>query len=246
MHRKSLIFLMVWSLGLYIPLVSTGCQLRPADGHTLRVLAVETFLADIAQNVAGGRVKVQALMPLGADPHSFEPTPKDVVQVADSDVLIVNGAGFEEFLKPLLQNAGGKRLMIEASAGLTTRAPGPGETAREGDPHFFMNPIDAAARGIENNDTVKITSPEGSSIRRVLVTERIMPGVTSLPHGAWTEFDDNLGVDKAGSDNFLEAGIALGEGNFGYNSQMVQVEKWNGPALQPDSHWPQRIPIEEA
>ncbi len=111
---------------------------------------------------------------------------------------------------------------------------------------FFMNPIDAAARGINNSDTVKITTPEGSSIRRVLVTDRIMPGVTCLPHGAWTEFDDALGVDKAGSDNYLEPGIPRGEGNFGYNSQIVQVEKWNGSPLQPDSHWPQRIPIKEA
>ena len=64
----------------------------------LKVLAVETFLADIAQNVAGDRLKIEALMPLGVDPHSFEPTPQDVARVAESDVLIVNGAGFEEFL----------------------------------------------------------------------------------------------------------------------------------------------------
>ena len=110
---------------------------------------------------------------------------------------------------------------------------------------FFMNPIDAAARGIKNSDTVKITSSEGSSIRHVLTTERLMPGVTILPHGAWTEFDDSLEVDKAGSDNYLEAGVALGEGNFGYNSQIVQVEKWDGARLMPDSQWPQRIPIKE-
>ncbi len=70
-----------------------------------------------------------------------------------------------------------------------------------------MNPIDANARGIKNGDVVKITSSEGSTIRHVLVTARIMPGVTYLPHGAWTEFDETLGVDKAGSDNYLEAGV---------------------------------------
>jgi anaerobic dimethyl sulfoxide reductase subunit A len=110
---------------------------------------------------------------------------------------------------------------------------------------FVMNPIDAAARGIKNSDMVKITSSEGSAIRHVLVTDRLMPGVTILPHGAWTEFDDALGVDKAGSDNYLEAGVPVGEGNMGFNSQIVQVEKWDGPALAPDSRWPQRIPIKE-
>ena len=73
----------------------------------LNVLAAQSFLADIAQNVAGDRLKVEALIPLGVDPHIFEPTPADVRKVADSDVLNVNGAGFEEFLAGLLENAGG-------------------------------------------------------------------------------------------------------------------------------------------
>ncbi|MBP7689178.1 MAG: zinc ABC transporter substrate-binding protein, partial [Thermoflexales bacterium] len=63
------------------------------------------------------------------DPHSFEPTPQDVATVAESNVLIVNGAGFEGFLDELLQNAGGERTVIEASAGLTSRAAREGEEA---------------------------------------------------------------------------------------------------------------------
>ncbi|MCL6542000.1 MAG: metal ABC transporter substrate-binding protein [Roseiflexus sp.] len=98
-----------------------------AMAPTLNVLAAQSFLADIAQNVAGDRLKVEALIPLGVDPHIFEPTPADVRKVADSDVLIVNGAGFEEFLAGLLENAGGERLVIEASKGLSSR------TAREGE-----------------------------------------------------------------------------------------------------------------
>lgn len=105
---------------------------------------------------------------------------------------------------------------------------------------FVMNPIDAEARGIQSGDFVKITSSEGSAVRPVVVTERIMPGVTFLPHGAWTEFDESLGVDKAGSDNFLEAGVPTVEGHSGFNSQIVQVEKWNGADLAPDARWPQR------
>ena len=57
------------------------------------VLAVETFLADIAQNVAGDRLTVEALIPIGIDPHTFEPTPTDIRRVAESQVLIANGAG---------------------------------------------------------------------------------------------------------------------------------------------------------
>jgi ABC-type Zn uptake system ZnuABC Zn-binding protein ZnuA len=94
-----------------------------------QVLAVESFLADIAQNVAGDRLQVAMLMPLGLDPHAFEPTPQDVVRVGESDVLIVNGAGFEGWLDEVLANASGERLVIEAAAGLASREPGADEAA---------------------------------------------------------------------------------------------------------------------
>ena len=52
-----------------------------SGGGRLHVVAVETFLADIAQNVAGTRFTVNALLPPGADPHAYEPTPRDVAGV---------------------------------------------------------------------------------------------------------------------------------------------------------------------
>lgn len=98
---------------------------------TLKVLAVQTFLADIAQNVAGERVKVESLMPIGLDPHAFEPTPQDVRKIAESNVLILNGSGFEVWIKKTLENAGGERLVIESSAGLAMREPGNNELGHE-------------------------------------------------------------------------------------------------------------------
>jgi ABC-type Zn uptake system ZnuABC Zn-binding protein ZnuA len=123
----------------------------------LNVLAIETFLADIAQNVAGDRLLLSALLPTGVDPHGFEPTPGDLTRVAASHVLIVNGAGFEEFLGKLLQNAGGERLVIEASAGLTSH------TARAGDPHFWLDPNNVV-RYVENiRDGLSQADPDGAA-----------------------------------------------------------------------------------
>jgi ABC-type Zn uptake system ZnuABC Zn-binding protein ZnuA len=100
----------------------------------LTVLAVESFLADIAQNVAGERFVVESLIPPGTDPHTFQPTPLDVTKIANSQVLIANGAGLEEWLQEILDNAGGERLMIEASQGLSENS------SRPGDPHFWLAP----------------------------------------------------------------------------------------------------------
>jgi ABC-type Zn uptake system ZnuABC Zn-binding protein ZnuA len=73
-----------------------------------------------------------------------------------SHVLIVNGAGFEEFLGKLLQNAGGERLIIEASAGLTSH------TARAGDPHFWLDPNNVV-RYVENiRDGLSQADPDGA------------------------------------------------------------------------------------
>jgi len=137
----------------------------------LKVVAAETFLADIAQNVAGDRVKIESLMPIGVDPHGFEPTSTDVAKITDSQVLIVSGAGFEAFLDELLKNAGGTRVVIEAAAGLTQREPKEGEHVdehedeheHEGDPHFWLDPNNVI-KYVENiRDGLSKADPEGAA-----------------------------------------------------------------------------------
>lgn len=168
------------SLGLLLllPLLFAGCQLpgsnspAPAARGAPKVLAVESFLADIAQNVAGDRLQVATLMPLGLDPHAYEPAPQDVARVADANVLITNGSGFEEWLSKVLDNAGGQRLVVEASAGLTSRQPGSGEEAMhavEGehghaiDPHFWLDPT-KVAHYVENiRDGLSQADPAGAA-----------------------------------------------------------------------------------
>jgi ABC-type Zn uptake system ZnuABC Zn-binding protein ZnuA len=117
---------------------------------SLEVLVAETFLADIVRNVAGSAASVEALMPLGADPHAFELTPAGAVKVAKCDVLVVNGAGFEPTLDQMLENIGENAEVIEASAGLVSRTAREGEEVEqagadehhhdEGDPHFWLDP----------------------------------------------------------------------------------------------------------
>ena len=104
-----------------------------------RILAAESFLADIARNVAGGRMAVESLIPVDVDPHAYQPSPQDAAKIANADVLIINGANLEAFIAPLLQNAGGKQQIISASAGLKAR-PDPSGQPSEGDPHFWLDP----------------------------------------------------------------------------------------------------------
>jgi len=136
------VLLMVMLLSLAACGRASAPPASPGDAG-LMVVAAEPFLADIAQNVAGSRAVVATLMPAGVDPHAYEPTPGDLARVADSDVLILNGAGLEESLLEMLRNAGGERLVIEACAGLASRAVPEANTSsehQEGDPHFWLDP----------------------------------------------------------------------------------------------------------
>jgi ABC-type Zn uptake system ZnuABC Zn-binding protein ZnuA len=134
----------------------------PAPGLP-HVLAVESFLADIAQNVAGDRSPVETLIPLGVDPHAYQPTPQDAAKITAADVLIVNGANLEAFLAPLLQNITGKQLIISASSGLTPR-PDPSGEHPEGDPHFWLDPNNVI-QYVENiRDGLSQADPAGAAV----------------------------------------------------------------------------------
>jgi ABC-type Zn uptake system ZnuABC Zn-binding protein ZnuA len=154
-------------LSIIALLLLSACGASPQAGTgALKVVAVETFLADIAQNVAGSRLTVDVLLPIGVDPHSFEPVPSDLAKVAASTVLIVNGGGLEEFLDKMLTNAGGQRLVVEASAGLARRAPRPGEPVgdeREGDPHFWLDPSLVVTYARNIRDGLTEADPAGAA-----------------------------------------------------------------------------------
>ena len=153
-------------LFLILALVISSCQsAQPATlskRSPIRVLAVESFLADIAQNVAGTRTKIDSLIPLGVDPHTFEPTPADLARISDCQLLITNGAGLESWLQKIIENAGSKCNVIEASAGVEGRTAA-GNDPLEIDPHFFMDPT-MVIRYVENiQNAISALDPSGQT-----------------------------------------------------------------------------------
>ncbi|MGB8252039.1 MAG: zinc ABC transporter substrate-binding protein [Anaerolineaceae bacterium] len=158
-------------LAILIQLVGlTACQTTPPTSTIVqppRVLVVESFLADISRNVAGNRLTVESLIPNGMDPHTFEPTPRDVVKIANSQVLIVNGAGLESWLSRTLANSGRPILVIEASSGLTPRKPAAGELVDEPtDPHFWLDPLSVIKYGENIREGLCQVDPDGCDIYR--------------------------------------------------------------------------------
>ena len=159
MHRFA--FLLIFALLLFacggLPSSATSSTTTPV------VLATTTFLADIARNVAGDRVAVQSLLAFGADPHSYQPIPADIVKIGKSTVLIVNGLEYEQFLTPLLENAGGERLIITTSNGLEARKMEEGGEAVT-DPHMWLDP-NRVIKYVENiRDGLSQADPAGAGM----------------------------------------------------------------------------------
>ena len=58
------------------------------------------------ENVGGDRVEVTSLLPVGGDPHSYQPGARDVAMIADADLILTNGLFLEgAWLEELIQNA---------------------------------------------------------------------------------------------------------------------------------------------
>jgi len=89
---------------------------------------------------------------------------------------------------------------------------------------LIINTADAQARGISDGDMVRVFNDRGETILPAKVTERIMPGVVDLPHGAWYHPDEK-GIDRGGCANVLCKSAYSPGGAFTYNSCLVQVER---------------------
>jgi ABC-type Zn uptake system ZnuABC Zn-binding protein ZnuA len=178
MNRARRLFaatLLVLTVATAGALTTAGCGDSPETGRSgsLRVLTTATFLADIAQNVAGERFTVESLVPRDADLHAFEPAPRDMAAVAEADVFILNGGGLEETLEDTLRTAAPDTAFVVASDGLTPREPQPGEPlhpdkdeeAHEGDsdPHYWLDPTLAVAYVENIRDAFIAADPEGEA-----------------------------------------------------------------------------------
>lgn len=136
----------------------------------LQVIAVESFLAEITQNIVGNRFRVGTLIPAGMDPHAFEPTPQDVVKISKAQVIVINGGGLETWIDSVIQNTG-KNLIINASTGLTSRISNneqhieteneEGNHPLEGDPHFWLDPNNVIVYVKNIRDGLIQTDPQG-------------------------------------------------------------------------------------
>jgi ABC-type Zn uptake system ZnuABC Zn-binding protein ZnuA len=100
-----------------------------AAGEKLQVVATLNLIGDVARRVGGDQIELTTLLPVGADPHSYSPTPTDLRALNQAHVLLMNGLGLEESLMPVLENSDGSAILVSVNAGVALLEAAEGEHA---------------------------------------------------------------------------------------------------------------------
>ena len=118
---------------------ATAAALHPlavkAQTQAPRVVASFSILADMAQQLAPAGVQVSALVGPDSDAHVYEPSPADGRRLAQADLVLVNGLGFEGWIERMVKVSGYQGPVAVASQGISPRSGGQHDI----DPHAWQD-----------------------------------------------------------------------------------------------------------
>ena len=123
---NSQIKLAIIAIVIVIPLASFAVtqpsfnsEISTTENSKLQVITSATFLYEFSQNVGKEMIDVTLLVPMGADPHDWEPTIRDREKLQKADVIIVNGIGYEHWLGSFDSNDN-QGILVDTSNGIST------------------------------------------------------------------------------------------------------------------------------
>ncbi len=111
------------SLILILTLLLSACgnETSPEDSSDKQLEIYTTVypLKFFTQQIAGDLAEVSTILPPGTDPHTYEPTTKEMIKIAEADAFIYNGAGLESYAKTIADTVKPEGVQIlEASKGI--------------------------------------------------------------------------------------------------------------------------------
>jgi zinc/manganese transport system substrate-binding protein len=113
---------------------SGGPALAQATTGKIAVVAAQNFYGDIARRIGGDRVSVVSIISSpDQDPHLFEATPSQVREVADAQIVILNGGHYDEWMEKLLKAAPRPKRTVVNAAKIVNAKHG-------GNPHLWYAP----------------------------------------------------------------------------------------------------------
>ena len=176
-----------------------------AFGAELKVAVSIPPLADFVRGVGGDRVEVELLVPPGADPHTYGIQPSQMRFLAEARLLVVVGLGLEWWLEDVVSAAGNPHLEVVVTA--------EGIDPIDGDPHIWLDPLNAVLQVAAIRDAL-IRADPGGRLSYELNAARYISDLLALHreiearvarwshrefvalHGAWGYFARRYGLDQ--------------------------------------------------
>ena len=147
--------LAIIAIVIVIPLTSfavhstnTSHQFTNNEYSKLQVVSSFNPLYEFSEIVGQEKVDVTLLVPVGVEPHDWEPTIKDVQQMQKSDIIVINGIGFENWVDDLIEN-NYSGIIVDTSNGISIIQSEEQHDEEQhdehghllGDPHIWLNPV---------------------------------------------------------------------------------------------------------
>ncbi len=132
---------------LFLIFLSVGVTAL-AQAPKKKVLASASIFADMTSMLGGEQFDISSIVPIGGDPHTYEPVPNDAKSIAEADLVLVNGLSFEGWLNDLIANSGTKAKVVRITEGIE---PISAVYKNSTDPHAWMD----AALGLVYIENIK-------------------------------------------------------------------------------------------
>lgn len=220
-----------------------GCGARgsppPAGASPGRIVVVCTIstLCSLVGAVAGDAAVVKGIVPVGASPETYEPTPSDVVTLSHARLLFENGLGLEAWMSKVLAAAGAPDLTTVSLADAI-----PAALKTSGNPHLWMDPTFAAEYVRAIQSALAASDPAHANayrvnawreVSRLALLDRWIGGrIATIPkdrramicfHDAWYYFDRRYGIKNVGA---IEPSPGQ-EPSPGYFAHLIELAKAN-------------------
>ncbi len=146
----------------------TSVEATGSSAKATKAVVTFSILDDVVQNVGGECVETTALVGRDGDTHVYQPTPETSVQMAEAELIIANGLGFEPWLDDLYTASGAKATRVTAMEGVTPLTPAEegvaADDADEVDPHAWQNPENMRTATITVRDALIKANPACAAV----------------------------------------------------------------------------------
>lgn len=144
MKQKTIIFILLAAVFISLFFIITKNLKKavlPVKSDKLQIVASFYPLYFFATEIGGEKADVTNIVPAGAEPHDYEPTPQDVVKMENSRLIILNGGGLETWKDNIQKNINPKKTeIVVAGESLATQfVTENGQTGL--DPHIWLSPV---------------------------------------------------------------------------------------------------------